>query len=344
VTPRDLETAEHTVRAHEAGRRLDKLISDVGLVPSRSFGQRLIERDLVSVNGSIATKRHIVKAGEWIEVTLPPPIESSLEPEEIPLDVRFEDEHIIVLSKPAAMVVHPTDTHTSGTLVHALLAHADELGSLGGVERPGIVHRLDKDTSGLMLVAKNDEAQAILSDAIRIRAVDRRYATLVHGRIVPDTGLIDAPIGRDPKRRMRMTVSHEDGARQAVTNFTVLARYESDYYQDDGFTLLECKLHTGRTHQIRVHMAYIDHRIVGDPWYGYRDRSRDLGLERQFLHSYRLELDHPISGEHLAFEDALPDDLASTLGELADRSCDVTEEGLAVGRILVSDSEGLRRT
>ena len=329
-----VEVLEHTVRGHEAGQRVDALITELGFVPSRSFGQRLIERGLVMVNGSMVRKHRVVRAGEWIEVHLPPPIETSLEREDIPLDIRYEDEHMIVLSKPAGMVVHPTDQHHSGTLVHALLAHSDDLGSLGGVERPGIVHRLDKDTTGLMLVAKNDEAQARLSDAIRIRSVDRRYAALVHGLIAPDTGIIDAPIGRHPKLRMRMAVSHESDARQAVTNFTVLERFESDYVSDDGYTLLECKLHTGRTHQIRVHMAYIDHMIVGDQQYGRHDQKRDLGLTRQFLHSYRLSLDHPITGEKVSLDEPVAPDLLRALDSIDDRSAGRTEVGRELGNIL----------
>jgi 23S rRNA pseudouridine1911/1915/1917 synthase len=329
----DGELREHTVRATEAGIRIDKLLYDAGLVPSRSFGQRLLDRGLVRANGVIVTKKHKTRAGERVEVWLPPPLETSLEPEDIPLDVRFEDAHLIVLSKPAGMVVHPTDAHTSGTLVHALLAHSDDLGSLGGVERPGIVHRLDKDTSGLMLVAKEDETQAALGDAIRIRAVDRRYVTLVHGVVAPDTGLVDAPIGRHHKDRLRMAVSHEPGSRQAVTNFTVLERFGAGYY-DDGYTLLECKLHTGRTHQIRVHMAFTQHQVVGDPMYGRRDKEDDLGLCRQFLHSYRLAFTHPVTGEEMSFSDRLPADLAGALGDIADRTSGLTAVGEAAAGII----------
>jgi 23S rRNA pseudouridine1911/1915/1917 synthase len=322
----ETEILTHTIKGDEAGGRIDKLIAELGLVPSRSFGQRLIDRGLVTVNGSMVGKHHVARAGEYLEVKLPPPVETQLEPEEIPLDVRFEDEHLIVLSKPAGMVVHPTDTHRSGTLVHALLAHCDSLGSLGGVERPGIVHRLDKDTSGLMLVAKDDATQAALSDAIRIRAVDRRYCCLVHGLIAPDTGIVDAPVGRHPKDRMRMAVTHDPSSRQAVTNFSVLERFDTDF-SDDGFTLLECKLHTGRTHQIRVHMAYIDHHVVGDQTYGRKRRVHDLGLTRQFLHSYRLRLEHPMTGEELDLADPVPEDLRERLATLSERSMGVTAYG-----------------
>jgi 23S rRNA pseudouridine1911/1915/1917 synthase len=332
VSAHDYELREHAVRGRETGERLDKLLADTGLVPSRSAGQRLIEGGLVRVNGEMIAKNHRVQAGEWIEVSLPPE-DATIEPEDVQLDVRYEDENLIVLSKPAGMVVHPTDQHLSGTLVNALLAHTERLGGLGSSDRPGIVHRLDKDTSGLMLVAKDDETQRLLQEAIRIRAVDRRYVTLVHGAIAPDTGLVDAPIGRHPRRRMRMTVSHEEGSRQAVTNFTVLERFGAGYY-DDGYTLLECKLHTGRTHQIRVHMAYIKHHVVGDPFYGRRSKDDDMGLCRQFLHSYRLGLDHPRTGRRLDFEDRLPDDLAEVLEAIGERSDGRTQAGEQVGHIL----------
>ncbi len=167
------------------------------------------------------------------------------------------------------------------------------------------MHRLDKDTSGLMMVAKTDTAQIALQQAIKVRSVDRRYLTLVHGRIAPDTGLIDAPLARDPRERMRMAVSDATSAKQSVTTFRVLERFEAGRF-DDGFTLLECKLYTGRTHQIRVHMAYISHPCVGDQVYGQRKLKADLGLERQFLHAYRLSLTHPVTGEEMQFVDPLP--------------------------------------
>jgi 23S rRNA pseudouridine1911/1915/1917 synthase len=253
--------------------------------------------------------------------------------EDIPLDIRFEDDHMIVLSKQAGLVVHPAEGNWTGTLVHALLAHSDELGTLQGDERPGIVHRLDKDTSGLMMVAKSDEAQLALQEAIKIRSVDRRYLTLVHGRIAPDSGMIDAPLGRDQRERMKMAVSDSPTAKQSVTTFRVLERFEAGRY-DDGFTLLECKLYTGRTHQIRVHMAYIDHPCVGDQVYGQRKIKADLGLERQFLHAYRLQLTHPITGEELRFVDSPPEDLSSRLRTIAEYSSGRTEAGDEVFALL----------
>ena len=320
---------EHVVTPSEAGQRLDALLGTMEFLVSRSAASRLIEGGNVRVDGETVAKKHTTRAGERIEIEVPPYDRGDLVAEDIPLDIRYEDEHMIVLSKQAGLVVHPAEGHWTGTLVHALLAHSDELGSLQGDERPGIVHRLDKDTSGLMLVAKTDDAQVRLQEAIKIRAVDRRYLTLVHGRIAPDSGLIDAPLGRDQRERMKMAVSDSTTAKQSVTTFRVLERFEAGRF-DDGFTLLECKLYTGRTHQIRVHMAYINHPCVGDPVYGQRRIKADLGLERQFLHSYRLELDHPITGEQLQFLDPPAPDLASRLETIAPDSAGMTETGQEV--------------
>ena len=315
----DVGLLTHTVRGDEVGSRIDMLISEVELVPSRAIAQKLIEKNCVRVNGATVTKRHRVRSGDHITVEIPPMEKSGLAVESIPLDIRFEDDDMIVLSKAAGMVVHPSQGHWSGTLVNALLAHSDDLGTLAGEERPGIVHRLDKDTSGLMMVAKSDTAQAALSEMIKQRLVDRRYIALVHGPIVPDSGLIDAPLGRHPKDRQRQAVTDGTGSRQAVTSFRVLERFEASHL-DDGYTLIECKLQTGRTHQIRVHAAYIRHPVVGDPLYGRKRLREDLGLTRQFLHSYTIAFEHPVTGEHLAFTDPLPLDLAEAIGQLKDRS------------------------
>ena len=320
------ERFEFTVRGEDAGQRLDTLLGQTEQLVSRTAAARLIDTGLVLVNGELVSKRHVVRAGEQISVEIPPPEGYDLEPEDIPLDIRFEDDDMIVLSKQADLVVHPAQGNWTGTLVHALLSHAIELGSLQGEDRPGIVHRLDKDTTGLMMVAKNDRSQAALSEAIKIRAIDRRYLALVHGYIAPDSGLIDAPLGRDPRDRKKMAVVESASARQSVTTFRVLERFMAGTH-DDGYTLVECKLYTGRTHQIRVHMAYIDHAVVGDQTYGQRKVKADRGLTRQFLHAYRLELDHPITGEHLSFVDGLPDDLARVLREIEPDSMNRTEAG-----------------
>ena len=326
---------EYTVAPDEKGMRLDALLGGFEFIASRSAAARLIEDGLVLVDGVYAPKKHAVKAGERIEIEVPAYDRGDLVPEDIPLDIRFEDEHMIVLSKPAGLVVHPAEGNWTGTLVNALLAHSDELGGLQGDDRPGIVHRLDKDTSGLMMVAKTDTAQIALQEAIQVRSVDRRYLTLVHGWIAPDSGLIDAPLGRDSRERMRMAVSDSTSAKQSVTTFRVLERFEAGRF-DDGFTLLECKLYTGRTHQIRVHMAYIGHPCVGDPVYGSRKLKTDLGLERQFLHAYRLQLEHPVTRDELFFIDPPPDDLASRLRSIAEYSSSVTDAGREVLGLLAA--------
>lgn len=299
---------EYVVSSDGAGTRLDAYLGAQPDIETRSRAVRYIEEKLVKVDGSLRNKKYLLSAGETITVNVPPPRTTTLEPEFIPLDIRYEDDEIIVLSKEAGMVVHPAPGHPTGTLVNALLAHSLELGKLQGGERPGIVHRLDMDTSGLMLVAKTDRAQVRLQDAIRRRVIDRRYKALVHGWIAPQTGIVDAPIARAPGDRLRMKISDSEKAKEAQTTFTVLQRYESGRY-DDGFTLLECKLYSGRTHQIRVHMRYIGHPIVGDPSYGRGTLPANHYLQRQFLHSYRLSFVHPITGEEMSFEDDLPEDL-----------------------------------
>jgi 23S rRNA pseudouridine1911/1915/1917 synthase len=317
---------EHLVDAAEEGLRLDVLLGGLESLASRSAAVRLIEGGFVTVDGQPAAKKHSVRAGERIELELQPRTVSDLIPEFIPLDIRYEDGEMIVLSKQADFVVHPAQGHWSGTLVHALLAHAEQLGSLQGEDRPGIVHRLDKDTTGLMMVAKTDDTQVALQEAIKIRAVDRRYLALVHGWIAPDSGLVDAPLARDPRDRMRMGVSDRLDAKQSVTTFRVLERFEPGRY-DEGFTLLECKLYTGRTHQIRVHMNYIKHPVVGDQLYGSAGYKANLGLERQFLHSYRLTFTHPVSGAELTFVDPPSDDLRALLDQIAEYSTGRTDAG-----------------
>lgn len=320
------ERFTHNVRGDEAGMRLDVLLGQLDVLPSRAAAQRLISGGYVRVNGEIAAKRHITRAGERIEVFPAPAEESALEAEDIPLDIRFEDPHLIVLSKPAGLVVHPARGHYTGTLVHALLAHTEDLGTQAGEERPGIVHRLDKDTSGLMMVAKDDDTQVALSEALKIRSIERRYVTLVHGYIAPDTGIIDAPLARHPKDRLRMGVSDHPDAKQSVTTFRVLERFMAGQF-DDGYTLVECKLYTGRTHQIRVHMHYIKHPVVGDPLYGRNHPKADLGLTRQFLHAYRIAFDHPQTGERIDLTDPLPKDLSGRLRALAPESMGRTDAG-----------------
>ena len=320
-----------SMRCHVAGRvddglRLDVVLGNAGAYASRSAAAHAIEDGKVQLNGQPASKRALIHAGDAIvyeveEVVARPTV---LVGEDIPLDIRYEDDDLIVLSKQAGLICHPCDGHETGTLVHALIHHcgADRLCNVqGDLDRLGIVHRLDMDTSGLMLAAKTDEAGIALMEAIRERTVDRRYLALVHGVIPRDTGIVDAPIARHPKDRTRMAIRDCPSARDAVTTFTVLERFEPAQ-RDFGYTLIECKLFTGRTHQIRIHMEYTHHPVVGDQIYrahSPKHESADLGLERQFLHSYKLAFSHPSTGAEMAFEDSLPADLGSVLDMLAGR-------------------------
>ena len=325
----------HVAGAEDAGKRLDVVLGERGCYPSRSAAARAIEEGAVLVSGKPAAKKHVVQAGDAIVYEVPDESPSLLAPEPIDLDIRFEDEDLIVISKQAGLVCHPSQDHDSGTLVNALLFHcgADNLCNVQGEDdRLGIVHRLDRDTTGLMIAAKNDETGYALMEDIRIRAVDRRYLALVHGVIAADTGMIDAPIARAADERTRMAVRDVPSAREAVTTFRVLERFEPAR-GDDGYTLIDCKLFTGRTHQIRVHMQYAKHPLVGDPVYhagAPKGQSADLGLWRQFLHSFMLSFDHPTTGERLSFADNLPRDLADALAGLASRSVGETEAGREV--------------
>lgn len=335
---------DHDVTPDEQGARLDAFVASLGIdeLASRSAAVRLIESGRILVNGQPTTKKRIVVAGDQVHIEIPPRSgqANDLAPDySIPLDIRYEDEHLIVLSKQAGLVCHPARGHYDDTLVNALVAHCGigNLAQVQGEDRPGIVHRLDRDTSGLMLAAKTDLAAVRLQDGIRTRNIDRRYLTLVQGTLAHDTGMVDAPIARHVTDRTRMTVSDTPNAKGAITTFSVLERFDEDRH-DDGYSLLECHLFTGRTHQIRVHMAYTHHPVVGDPLYGRaatakaRNRNAaeasEMGLERQFLHSWRLSFEHPITGEELSFTDTLPDDLQDVLDGLASRSLGRTEYGI----------------
>jgi 23S rRNA pseudouridine1911/1915/1917 synthase len=299
-----------SVPDEQEGERLDHVLS--ALVPGRSRSQlqRLVKSGAVRVAGRVATRTSLaVRAGDAIEVDLPTPAPATPTAEAIPLDVLHEDADLIVVNKPAGMVVHPAAGHGEGTLVNALLHHAEDLTGIGDELRPGIVHRLDKGTSGLMLVARSGEAYAALVTMLGARRVERGYRTLVWGSPVSATGLIDAPIGRSGRDRTRMAVT--------VTGKEARTRYEvvRTYHDPVEVTELRCRLETGRTHQIRVHLASIGHRVVGDARYG-GDR-QSLPLDRPFLHAEELGLDHPVTGDPLWFTAALPDDLAAVLATLA---------------------------
>lgn len=317
----------------QAGSRLDAFLGAQDVCPSRSASAKLIEAGSVVLNGEVClSKKQTVAVGDRIVVDLPEehdPME--VIPEPIPLDIRYEDDYLIVLSKQRGLVCHPAYGHESGTLANALVYHCgiDHLGTVQGEDRPGIVHRLDRDTSGLMLAAKDDDTQYALQNLIRTRTLDRRYITLVHGNVVMDEGTINTGIARSTRDRVKMAVSDDPFARQAITTFRVLERFESTRF-DEGFTLLECHLFTGRTHQIRVHMRHINHPCVGDPLYGRGDERANLGLDRQFLHSWSVAFDHPVTGEPIALTDELPWDFAAVLEELEERSEGTTDAGKVI--------------
>ena len=326
----------HVVTLDQVGTRLDALLGNAGCYDSRSAAQRAIEEGRVLVNGAPQSKRYQVKAGDAVVYEQDAePEQTVLRGEPIDLDIRFEDEHLIVLSKQIGLVCHPSVDHHDGTLVNALIYHCgvEHLANVQGeFDRLGIVHRLDMDTSGLMLAAKDDATGYALMDAIRERAVNRHYLALVHGVIAHDTGMIDAPITRSAKDRTRMTVRDTASARDAMTTFRVLERFEARPH-DDGYTLIDCKLYTGRTHQIRVHLEYARHPLVGEQVYcanAPRFESAQLGCDRQFLHSFHLDFTHPMTDEVLTFDDNLPEDLERVLHSLEERSMGKTDAGREV--------------
>ena len=317
------------------GERLDSFLASQDNMPSRSACAKLIESGAVTINSTHAdSKSEKVCLGDRIqaEVEEPEEVGGPLAPNPyIPLDIRFEDEYLIVLSKQAGLVCHPAPGHVDDTLANALVAHCGygHLGMLQGEERPGIVHRLDRDTSGLMVAAKDDRTQKALQDLIRLRVLDRRYVVLVHGYVAPDDGTIVTGIARSTKDRLRMAVSDDPGAREAITTFKTLERFEAGR-RDEGYSLLECHLYTGRTHQIRVHMRHIGHPVVGDPLYGKGSLLQNKGLTRQFLHSWHISFDHPCTGETIELADRLPDDLVNVLESLQGTSMGQTERGREV--------------
>ena len=285
------------ITAEESGERIDALLARALPSLSRSQVQKLLEQGMVTLNGRELKKNFRCSAGEGYEVNLPEPAELPLIPQNIPLDVVYEDEDLIVVNKARGLVVHPAPGHPDGTLVNALLWHCgDSLSGIGGQRRPGIVHRIDKDTSGLLIVAKNDFAHQGLSAQLADHSLCREYEALVRGNFKQDCGTVDKPIGRHPIDRKRMAVT-EKNAKPAVTHWQLLASYR-------GYSHILCRLETGRTHQIRVHMASIGHPLLGDFTYGAP--SPEKGLEGQCLHARRLRFVHPRTGEHILLETELP--------------------------------------
>ena len=296
---------EHELRADKSGERLDVFVARSIPELTRSRASKLIDEGLVSVDGTQASKvSKKLSAGQRVAVTIPPPKPTKIEPEAMLLTIVYEDGDLLVVDKPAGMAVHPSPGHSSHTLVNGILAHCDDLSGIGGVKRPGIVHRLDKDTSGLIIVAKNDAAHVSLARQLKERKVEKMYVALVEGRVTPAEGRIEAPIARDVKHRRRMAVV--ENGRDARTSYRVLREIGRR-------TLLEVRPQTGRTHQIRVHLASIGHPITGDALYGRRG---DAPVARQFLHARRLVFLHPRTGERLELEAPLAEDLQQALEAL----------------------------
>jgi len=297
------ETAQHEFRVAEDEPRLDQYLAGQNTGLNRSQLRRLIVEGQVLVNGGPAKPSSKVRTGDLVSLSVPPPRESSLVAQDIPVTVVYQDENLVVIDKPAGLAVHPGPGHPDQTLVNALLAMCPDIQGIGGEIRPGIVHRLDKDTSGLMMVAKTHQAHIDLSAQIKARHVTKGYLALVEGAPNPPEGKVDAPVGRHPRRRTRMAVVV--GGKEARTGYKVREQFK-------GHSLLELYLETGRTHQIRVHMAHIGHPLVGDTTYG---KASPL-VERHFLHAFHLGFKHPVTGESLEFQTGLPADLAPAVDAL----------------------------
>ncbi|QPA31981.1 RluA family pseudouridine synthase [Thermaerobacillus caldiproteolyticus] len=297
-----MDVVQFHIEEEYDNERIDKVISALNEEWSRSKVQQWIKDGLVTVNDKSVKANYKCSTGDVVVVRLPEPEPLHVEPEEIELDIYYEDSDVLVVNKPRGMVVHPAPGHMRGTLVNALLAHCKDLSGINGVLRPGIVHRIDKDTSGLLMVAKNDVAHTALVNQLVNKTVTRKYRAIVHGVIPHDYGTIDAPIGRDKHDRQKMAVTDENG-KEAVTHFRVLERFEQ-------YTFIECQLETGRTHQIRVHMKYIGYPLAGDPKYGPK---KTLPIDGQALHAGVLGFTHPRTGEYLEFEAPLPNEFERLL-------------------------------
>ena len=303
--------------------RLDLFLAEQLPELTRSQLKRLIEQEQVLINKQPAKVGEKLKGGETICITFPALRATEVVAQELPLQVLYEDAHLIVINKPAGLVVHPAPGHSEGTLVNALLHHCQDLAGIGGELRPGIVHRLDKDTSGVMLATKDDQTHLRLAEQFQVHSITRRYVALVHGLLPKDVGRVDCPIGRHPLERKKMSGKCRNG-RRAVTHWQVLQRFP-----DDRLTLVELNLETGRTHQIRVHFAEMNFPLVGDPLYGKSGRINEMkdatlrtllsALGRQALHAKILGFTHPISGNYMEFECSLPDDLQTILTYLQEK-------------------------
>ena len=305
---------KYTVKAEDVGKRLDAYLAEVADM-SRSAAAKLIESGAVTVSGKSSEKKYLVKYGDEIDVIIPEAEEYEAQPENIPLNVIYEDSDIIVINKPSGMVVHPAPGNYTGTLVNALLYHCkDSLSGIGGVMRPGIVHRIDKDTSGLLVVAKNDASHRALSEELGYHGIEREYHALVRGGFKETTGTVDLPIGRHPVDRKKMAVIKTgENAREAVTHYEVIRSYGQ-------ITYLRLKLETGRTHQIRVHMSHLGHALLGDEVYSRTktlfEKQHAPLFDGQILHAKRLSLTHPKTKERMTFECELPDNFKKLISIL----------------------------
>ena len=302
-----MKVSEYIVLAEDANQRIDKVIAKYEDV-TRSYAQNLLDDQCVLLNGSPCKANAKVKENDRIQLEYDDEIELETQPQDLNLDVAYEDSDVIVVNKPKGMIVHPTMGKQRDTLVNGLLYHCKDLSGINGVLRPGIVHRIDKDTTGLLIAAKNDKAHLSLAEQLKDKTVNRLYYALVHGVLEHDYGTIDAPIGRDPKDRQKMCVTSKN-SKNAITHFKVVERFKN-------YTLVECRLETGRTHQIRVHMQYIGFPIMGDPKYSYR-KTRDCG--GQMLHAHQLTFVHPSTNEKIIVNAELPQQFKDILNELREQ-------------------------
>ena len=302
-----METLEFNVDASANNIRIDRYLADQCPEHSRSYIQKLLKEEQVLVNGRIIKANYKTQSGDYIEFHIPDPEVPDILPENIPLDILYEDDDILVVNKPKGMVVHPAPGHYSHTLVNAVIYHCGEnLSGINGVIRPGIVHRIDMNTTGSLLICKNDKAHQILAEQLKEHSITRKYHAIVHGNLTEDTGTVNAPIGRHPTHRKKMSTKAPNG-RHAVTHYRVLERFGN-------FTYIECQLETGRTHQIRVHMSSIGHPILGDEIYG--PAKCPYKLQGQTLHAKILGITHPSTGEYIEFDAPLPDYFKDLLNKL----------------------------
>lgn len=290
-----------------AGKRMDAILANVFTEYTRSFIQKLIKEERVKVNNQCEKANYKCKCNDVIWISIPEPKEVDIKPEPIPLNIVYEDGDVIIINKPKGMVVHPSAGHYEGTLVNALLYHCkQELSGINGELRPGIVHRIDKDTTGLLIVCKNDNAHNSIARQLKVHSVTRRYVAIVRDNLIEDSGTVDAPIGRHPTERKKMAINYKNGKR-AVTHYRVLERFGK-------YTMIECELETGRTHQIRVHMASIHHPLLGDTVYG--NAKQPFSLEGQCLHAKVIGFIHPTTGEYMEFNSPLPEYFEDLLQKL----------------------------